>query len=151
MVHAQASRPSPIEYAPNVGGARKDTMIYWLARAARELREANDRKQVHVAAELSMDQSSIYRFETGESWPRHTDVVVAAYAADLDIEDPREIWELALRLWNEEGQAPTLPGLLEAQADLRAGRAAVARQRRGLDQQREEDRASRRKRAGGER
>lgn len=90
----------------------EDTFIYWLAHAAKELREKADRKQVHIAAAMSIDQSSIYRFEQGRNWPRDPDLVVAAYAEDLDIDDPREIWELALTMWREQGQAATVDELV---------------------------------------
>lgn len=91
-------------HAPGVPA--EDTMIFWLARAARTLREQAGRKQVHVAAELGIDQATIYRFEEGTRWPRHADDIVAAYARDLDIDDPREIWRLAVDMWLEHGEAP---------------------------------------------
>lgn len=92
-----------------------DTMIFWLAQAAKQLRENHEpqRRQVHIAAALSIDQSTIYRFEQGETWPQRTDAVVAAYAEDLGIADAREIWELALQLWREEGDMPDLKGLIQ--------------------------------------
>lgn len=86
-------------------------MLYWLATAAKQLREEAGRKQVHIAASLSTDQSSIYRFERTDTWTRDPDLLIAAYADDLDIEDPREIWELALTMWREQGAIPSLEGL----------------------------------------
>lgn len=86
-------------------------MLYWLATAAKQLREQHGRKQVHIAASRSTDQSSIYRFENADTWTRDPDLLIAAYADDLDIEDPREIWELALKMWREQGQAPSLESL----------------------------------------
>lgn len=90
----------------------EDTFIYWLARAAKQLREDADRKQVHIAAAMSIDQSSIYRFEQGRNWPRDPDLVIAAYADDLDLDDPRQIWDLALTMWREQGQAPNVDELV---------------------------------------
>jgi hypothetical protein len=108
-----------------------NTMLYWLANTARQLREDKDRKQVHIAAALSTDQSSIYRFEQGKTWTRDPDRLVAAYADDLDIEDPREIWELALRRWREEGSAPSLEGLTdESLAEALSGEGRPASQPR---------------------
>ncbi len=78
-------------------------MIEFLAQAAKAAREAAGRKQVHIAAELSSDQSTIYRFEQGR-WPRDPDQLIAAYAEDLDL-DPRDIWAEALKLWREEAGA----------------------------------------------
>lgn len=98
-------------------------MLYWLARAAKELREEAGRKQVHIAATMSIDQSSIYRFEQGNAWPRQTDLVVAAYAEDLEIADARDIWRRALDLWDAEGEAPTVAQL--SGATLRSADAAA--------------------------
>lgn len=142
MATAQASRTLDLQDRATVGAHHTDTMIYWLARAARELREGAEppRKQVHVAAALSIDQSTVYRFEQGESWPRQTDAVVAAYAEDLDIDDAREIWELALRMWKEHGEAPKLNELLERSLDPRPASAEAARQRRELNRLQREER-----------
>lgn len=96
----QAGMPDP-PYSPRT--VAQGTMSYWLARAAKAAREAADRKQVHVAASANKDQSSIYRFEQGKSWPQDTDLLVAAYADDLDI-DPIDLWQAALDMWRESGE-----------------------------------------------
>jgi hypothetical protein len=86
-------------------------MIYWLAQAAKQLRKQTTptTKQVEIAATVGgIDQSTIYRFEQGQAWPRQTDTVVAAYAEELGL-DGRDIWDLALTLWREHGEAPTVP------------------------------------------
>jgi hypothetical protein len=83
----------------------QDEMLTWLARAARELREAKGRKLVHVAASWGKSESSVWRFESATGWPERPDGLIAAYADDLDM-DPREIWATALRLWD----ASTQPG-----------------------------------------
>lgn len=75
-------------------------MLYWLAQAAKQAREAAGRKQVHVAASANKDQSSIYRFEAAQGWSRDTDLILAAYADDLDI-DPRDP---NLERWREGGR-----------------------------------------------
>lgn len=77
-----------------------DSMVYWLAKAAKELREAKGRLQVHVGASASRDQSTIWRFEQGAKWPRDPDRIVAAYAEDLRVH-PSEIWSRAVQLWSE--------------------------------------------------
>jgi transcriptional regulator with XRE-family HTH domain len=73
-------------------------MLYWLGIVAREAREARDRKQVHIAAVLGVNQMTVSRFEQGRAWPRDPDQIIAAYAEDLDL-DPRDLWEEACRRW----------------------------------------------------
>jgi transcriptional regulator with XRE-family HTH domain len=73
-------------------------MLPWIGAAARAAREARDRKQVHIAATLGVDQGTIGRFEGGRAWPRDPDKVLGAYAEDLEI-DALEIWETALADW----------------------------------------------------
>src|SRR4051794_28329213 len=80
--------------------ADEDSMLFWLAQAAKSARESADRKQVHVAAGADVDQSTIWRFEQAGAWPRDADRVVAAYADDLEV-DNIALWEEALRLWRE--------------------------------------------------
>lgn len=95
------------------GGMAQDTMVYWLAQAAKELREAAGRKQVHIAASMSKDQSTVYRFEQGGTVPRDLDIFVAAYADDLDVR-PSEIWARGLQLWRESGEEATVAELIKA-------------------------------------
>jgi hypothetical protein len=90
-----------------------DHMLHWLARAAKRLREHAGRKQVHIAAALDRDQSTIYRFEQNGmpdgpffGWPGETDAYIAAYADDLGIKDPQAIWLLALEMWREGRDLP---------------------------------------------
>ena len=59
------------------------TMLYWLAEAAKEFRERGGRLQVHVAASLNSNQSTIARFEDHRGQPRNLDETVNAYADDL--------------------------------------------------------------------
>jgi transcriptional regulator with XRE-family HTH domain len=73
-------------------------MIYWLAQAAKQERLKKGRKQVHIAAAIDRDQSTINRFEQGEHWPRDPDEILAGYADDLEI-DPRQLWAEAIKLW----------------------------------------------------
>ena len=81
-----------------VYGPRMEAMMYFLRQAARELREARDRKQVHIAAGGDVDQSTVNRFERGESQPRDLDKLVEAYADDFDM-DALDIWAHAIELW----------------------------------------------------
>lgn len=89
---------------PTVAG---DTMLYWLARAAKDAREAAGRKQVHVGAEVNRDQSAIYRFEQANAWPRNPDLILAGYAQDLDI-SPLDLWQRALDMWRDSGEVATV-------------------------------------------
>jgi hypothetical protein len=75
-----------------------DHMIRWLAQAAQEARLEAGRLEVHVAAALNRDQSTINRFEQGKAWPRNPDETIQAYADDLGV-DPRQIWTRAIELW----------------------------------------------------
>jgi hypothetical protein len=78
----------------------EQAMAHWLAVAATELRESKGRKHVHIAAGANVDQSTVWRFEREESFPRDMDALVAAYADDLDVR-PIDIWRRALGLWSE--------------------------------------------------
>lgn len=110
----------------------EDTMRYWLGVVCREQREKRDRLQVHVAASLDRNQSTVARFERGDGWPQDPDITVAAYADDLDM-DPVELWTLALERWQAEGRQPKLAELKERRDDevakRRARRASAGRRR----------------------
>lgn len=104
----------------------QDRMLFWLAKACKEARLAADRKLVHVAASANRDQSTLFRFEKGEGWPRETDQFIAAYADDLDI-DPIQIWETAIQMWKADAASnPTvrLERDLESEARKSRGRGA---------------------------
>lgn len=79
----------------------ENTMLYWLANAARGYRLEADPpvKQVRIAAAADTDQSTVFRFEQSGVWPRDLDVMLAAYAEALDLGDPRAIWDRALASW----------------------------------------------------
>jgi hypothetical protein len=103
----------------------ENSMLYWLAQAAAQARTYAGRKQVHVAASLDKDQSTITRFEQGERWPRNADEVVGAYADDLDV-DPIQLWEEALRLWKDHraATAPEVAAAVEEEAARHSARRA---------------------------
>lgn len=108
---AQAQRFGAAYGAPV---ADTDSMLFWLSRALSTAREAADRKQVHVAASASVDQSSVARLEKGISWPRDPERFVNAYADDLDI-DSIDLWEEAVRQWraHREGGAGDPADIIE--------------------------------------
>jgi hypothetical protein len=97
-------------------GAMSDTMLYWLGVVCQEQRKERDRLQVHIAASLDRNQSTVARFERGEGWPRDPDLTIAAYADDLDME-PSELWQLALERWLGEGEQPNFVALKERRGD----------------------------------
>lgn len=115
------------------------TMLYWLKRAATELRTDRERRMVHVAASMDADQSTIWRFEHEDSWPQRPDLLVAAYADDLGI-SPMAIWARALALWEASGAVSDIHDLMQYEKERAANRmtAATGKARR----------ASRRRRAG---
>jgi hypothetical protein len=84
-------------------------MVTYLARAAREARDAAGRKPYHIAASppgrKSADPSTVWRFEHDEAWPRNADEMIDLYAADLGIE-PIELWTRALELWRADQLTP---------------------------------------------
>jgi hypothetical protein len=87
---------------------RASMMLPWLAQAARELREARGRKLVNVASSLGASESTVWRFENAVGWPERPDLMIAAYADDLDIA-PLAIWSRALELWRAAEEAPPAP------------------------------------------
>lgn len=131
-----------------------DSMLHWVARAATRLRERAGRKQVHIAASLSMDQSTIYRFEQNGQpdgpvfgWSSRTDPIIWAYADDLGLAE-RDIWELALAMWKEGRDLPERVAELlpeEAAAALSAPVEQLARAGRNKKQRSAGTRAGRRR------
>jgi hypothetical protein len=101
------------------------TMLYWLGRRLRELRKA---KGVSVSSLVQwvegqgrghgkpLDAGTVSNFETGKSWPRALDGLIAAYAAECGYEDGRKLWEEALANYMKFGGAP-LPTRWPSSAD----------------------------------
>lgn len=124
-------------YAESVAA---EPMIVALAAAAKEAREKAERKIIHIAVVADMDPSTIWRFEHGQ-WPRNADQIIAAYAAELEIE-PFDLWQRALEIWSATEQ-PT--------PDRAARGVEVARQATQTTRERSQraQGATRRKRAAG--
>lgn len=74
------------------------SMLTYLAAACREARQVADRLQVHVAAEAGVSESTIWKFEARQGWPRDVDRILNAYASDLELKE-RDLWARALELW----------------------------------------------------
>ena len=87
----------------------------WLGRACRDAREESNVVQVKIAAAIEVNQATIARFEDGAAWPRSPEVVLMAYADELNM-DVRLLWLHAFVLWLEH--EPVLDS--ESQKRIRA-------------------------------
>lgn len=76
-------------------------MSFWIGLAARKAREEAGVVRSQIAGPLGIDQSTVTRFETTTSWPDKTgiDELLTVYAELSGVEDPRDIWERALKMW----------------------------------------------------
>lgn len=95
-------------------------MRFWLANTLKELREGAGISLEAVAArskKAGTGHSQLSRFESHESWPREFDMVVAAYAAELGLDDSRDLWQLALERWRDYGTKATFGGAGEDAAE----------------------------------
>jgi transcriptional regulator with XRE-family HTH domain len=88
-------------------------MRYWLGLTCRELRERAGVPRIAIAYAAEVDPKTIERFEDGETLKR-ADQKLAAYAAALGMDDPRDLWMMAAAEWKERGEPPVLeePGSL---------------------------------------
>jgi transcriptional regulator with XRE-family HTH domain len=75
-------------------------LLHWIGTVCCEARIAAGRRQVHIAAELGVNQATVARFERGQAWPRNPDLMVQAYADELDIAAV-ELWADAIRRWHD--------------------------------------------------
>lgn len=73
-------------------------MLEHIGPAARDARERAGLKQIDIATAARVSHVAVSRFERAESWPRHPDALVEAYAAELGVE-PIELWQAALERW----------------------------------------------------
>lgn len=81
----------------------------WLAQAARDARIQAGAREDHISSLLAKGSiDKIKRFEKGETMPPNIEEVIAAYAKVAGIEDPRDLFRLALGLWYDHGAAPIL-------------------------------------------
>ena len=90
---------------PTPAGQR---FLYWLAEAAKQLREHAGVRPETVASIMDVGIHRIDRFEKAENWPRDAERLLAAYAQAVNLEDARDIYQRALDLWYEHGTAPLL-------------------------------------------
>jgi hypothetical protein len=109
--------------SPDVHPPAGQRFLYWLAEAAKQVREHAGVRPETVASILDVGIHRIDRFEKAENWPRDAEQLLAAYAAATGLEDARDIYQRALDLWYEHGTAP----LLSAKEDSTTGRDATGR------------------------
>lgn len=84
---------------------------YWLGKAAREVREEADGTLPSIASKLGRRGiAGLERFERGQTLPQRLEQVLAAYALEAELEDPREIIVRAMRDWFQGGGPPVLNG-----------------------------------------
>jgi hypothetical protein len=62
-----------------------------------------------ISGVSGVDRSTVWRFEEKGTWPRKPDEMVAAYAKAIGLDDARELWDVALKMWYRHGKAPALP------------------------------------------
>lgn len=92
------------EASPSSPAGRR--LLYWLAKACKEARQAKNVKVEHVAVLAGLSVDSVRRFERAETWPQDPDGLMAAYAELCGIEDALDLYQRALDLWREHGQRP---------------------------------------------
>jgi transcriptional regulator with XRE-family HTH domain len=110
-----------------------ERMGYWLGQAARGYRESAGVVRSQIAGAVAVDQSTVARFEAGQSWPREIDEMLDAYAKLSGLDAPRDIWERALGLWaaakGPEGAKAAAAGrALEVMAEEAAAQRGKGRQ-----------------------
>jgi transcriptional regulator with XRE-family HTH domain len=76
-------------------------MHIWLGRAAQQVRESAGPYRYEVASKVPCDPSVLANFEKGRSLPQGLDRVLDAYAEVGGLSEGRDLWRLALKLWNE--------------------------------------------------
>jgi hypothetical protein len=94
--------------SPEVSAPAGQRFLYWLAEAAKQLREHAGVRPETVASIMDVGIHRIDRFEKAENWPRDAERLLAAYAQAVGIPDARDIYQRALDLWYEHGTSPLL-------------------------------------------
>lgn len=98
-------------------------MLHWLAMVLREARQGSGITTTQIAADLSVSESTVNRFEKGLTWPQGVDGYLAVYSGYFGSGDGREYWARAIERWLRDGEAPVL--LSDARAARRRVRDAV--------------------------
>jgi hypothetical protein len=82
---------------------------FWLAEACAGARKISGAGVGEVAELAGVARSAIHRFENQSPWPKDPEVLVAAYAKATGRDDSRELWRIALGLWERYGHDRGLP------------------------------------------
>lgn len=93
--------------APHAPGER---LFFWLGQAAREAREEAGIRAEAVAIRINRGKETVIRFEHGRTRPHELELMLAAYAECIGLDDPRDLVVRAVRKWYEHGTPPTLNG-----------------------------------------
>ena len=98
---------------------RDRLLVYWLGKVAQEARETGGKGQISpelLAPFIGVNNTTLRRFEQGQTLPNNLDEILAAYAY-LAGTDPRDLVARAVKQWMADGRAykvpPKLPGFLK--------------------------------------
>lgn len=125
------------------------TLGYWLGRTMREIREDAGVVASEVAGRVRVSEGTVTRFEKGQTWPRHPDQYLAAYAELVGVPDARSFYDSALKQWRKHGEAPTIEPGTPTQRAAEAARRANRRTKQALDESQRKPPSTQKKRGGG--
>lgn len=123
--------------------AKPERFSWWLAETLREEREKAGQPVELVAYVLGVNIRTIERFEDsdyrgsdgGKPYGHDIDRVVATYAYLLGMDDCRELWQLALDRWRNQGPPPDFMTDLPAARFVLPIREVAQRQRQSQPEQ----------------
>jgi hypothetical protein len=88
----------------------QESFLYWLGQVASEAR----RRRANITPEflsplIGVNNTTLRRFEQGQTWPRNIDMILQAYAELGGYRDARELMLEAATRYAKKGRAPTGP------------------------------------------
>lgn len=78
-------------------------MAYWIRAAARAIRTERESKFARIAAQRDVTESTVRRFEKGETVQINVDSMIAAYSEVTDV-PVIEFWRRAVEMWQANGR-----------------------------------------------